>query len=404
MTQAMLEDSGWRALLRRLPASLDLGASARATNAFRRARGLDGVETLLRLILIYAGSALSLRGTAAWAQAAGLADISDVALLNRLRGAGAWLAQIAAALLTQAARQRVRGPIAGRRVRLIDATSFCGPGPRGAEWRVHADYDLGQSALIGFEITDNRGAESLGRFIPERGDIFVGDRIYSQIAGPLHDIRTSGADFLVRRGLGGCTLTAPDGTAIDLTAILAGLRDGRIVERAVRVPIGEDVAPLHARLVIQRLPRHKASQARQRAARAAEGKASLVSLDAAEFVILLTSLDRRDFPARRVLNLYRLRWQIELAFKRLKSILHLDDLQAKDKRLVRTCLAAKLVIALLTEDLVAEILDSPPSTLGDEIAMARHSDRSRRTARRHLRTPRAQSRGRQTQERHAQPR
>jgi hypothetical protein len=404
MTHAMLNDSGWRALLRRLPAGFDLGASARATRAFRRARGLDSVETLLRLILIYAGSALSLRGTAAWAQAAGLADISDVALLNRLRGAGAWLAEIAAALLTHAARQRVHGPIAGRRVRLIDATSFCGPGPKGAEWRVHADYDLAQGGLIGFEITDNRGAESLGRFMPARGDIFVGDRVYGMIAGPLHDISASGADFLVRRGLTGCTLTTNDGTAIDLAAMLAGVRTGRIVERAVRVPIGEGVAPIDARLIIQRLPPEQAGHARQRAAKAAKGKASPARLDAAEFVILLTSLERRHFSARRVLNLYRLRWQIELAFKRLKSILHLDDLQAKDSRLVRTCLAAKLVIALLTEDRVAAILDSPPSAPRSEIAMAAHAHRPRRPDRRHLRPPRAGQRDLHAQERHAQPR
>ena len=45
------------------------------------------------------------------------------------------------------------------------------------------------------------------------------------------------------------------------------------------------------------------------------------SLTAAEFVILATSLPEIGFPAAEMLAVYRLRWQIELAFKRLKSLL-----------------------------------------------------------------------------------
>nr|MDN1021419.1 transposase [Escherichia coli] len=36
--------------------------------------------------------------------------------------------------------------------------------------------------------------------------------------------------------------------------------------------------------------------------------------------------------AEQVADCYRLRWQIELAFKRLKSLLHLDALRAKNAR------------------------------------------------------------------------
>jgi hypothetical protein len=50
---------------------------------------------------------------------------------------------------------------------------------------------------------------------------------------------------------------------------------------------------------------------------------------------------------------HRLRRQVELAFKRLKGQVRLDDdLQAKEPRLARACLLAKLILALLADQLV----------------------------------------------------
>jgi IS4 transposase len=44
-----------------------------------------------------------------------------------------------------------------------------------------------------------------------------------------------------------------------------------------------------------------------------------------------------------------MRWQIELAFKRLKSLLNLDALRAKDPALARSYLLGKLIAALLIQ-------------------------------------------------------
>ncbi|WP_371033311.1 transposase [Methylosinus sp. PW1] len=48
--------------------------------------------------------------------------------------------------------------------------------------------------------------------------------------------------------------------------------------------------------------------------------------------MLATSLSPNDHPGADVLALYRLRWQIELAFERLKSLLWLDCLPAKTEK------------------------------------------------------------------------
>ena len=84
------------------------------------------------------------------------------------------------------------------------------------------------------------------------------------------------------------------------------------------------------------------------------------TLKAAEYLILITSLDATAFPPERLAILYRVRWQIELAFKRLKSILRLDRLPAKDPDLARAWITAHLLLALLIDDTAAEMAESPP--------------------------------------------
>jgi IS4 transposase len=81
--------------------------------------------------------------------------------------------------------------------------------------------------------------------------------------------------------------------------------------------------------------------------------------------MLITSLPADRWPAERVLAAYRLRWQVELAFKRLKSILGLEDLKAKDPDLARcwmhTALLAALLIDLDRPALPQEEPASPPT-------------------------------------------
>src|SRR3954466_2681780 len=84
------------------------------------------------------------------------------------------------------------------------------------------------------------------------------------------------------------------------------------------------------------------------------------SLVAAEFMILGTSLPTEGYPAGEVLMVYRLRWQIELAFKRLKSLLRMDRIPTQTERASRSWLTAHLILALLCDDLGQDFLASSP--------------------------------------------
>lgn len=361
MTQNLQDVGVWSELVKRLPADLDLSKTARQCRAFRRARGVRSAEDLLRLALIYGTTSLSLRGTAAWASAQGLADISDVALLLRLQGCDAWLQEMMAGLLSQAVRPIGATAAVDRRVRLIDATVISNPGS--GTWRLHADYDLRGGRFIGFELSDQHGAESLNRFKPASGDLFVGDRYYAKAAQLAH-VAAHGGDFLVRRGLTSCRLQQQDGRPLNVRELLKTLKHDQTRDFPVLVPLADGQAPLQARLIIRHIGQEHAEKGRRRARRKAAKNGQTASdkrLKAAEYIMVMTSLPADQASADQLLHIYRLRWQIELAFKRLKSLMGLGDLLAKDPRLIRSSLYAKLILALITEDITCNVLDSFPS-------------------------------------------
>jgi hypothetical protein len=81
---------------------------------------------------------------------------------------------------------------------------------------------------------------------------------------------------------------------------------------------------------------------------------------AAGYLMLLTSLPAAQHSSEAVLSIYRNRWQIELGFKRLKSLGDIDGLPTADPDLTRAWLLAHLIAAVLTEDLAHQILDFSP--------------------------------------------
>ena len=113
-----------------------------------------------------------------------------------------------------------------------------------------------------------------------------------------------------------------------------------------------DPKVLSARLIVVRKSREAAERERRKARAEAKSKGNQVTertLKAAAFTFLLTTLEESKASDVALAELYRVRWQIELAFKRLKSLMGLDSLRAKDPLLVRTYLLAKMIAAVLME-------------------------------------------------------
>jgi IS4 transposase len=381
----------WPEVRSLLPSGFDVEATARSRGAFTRARAVKDAETLLRLALAYGGCGMSLRECCAWAAATGVANLSDPALLKRLRQASAWLGDLVAALLAEHSAAP-SGRWAGYRLRAIDATSICALGADRTTWRLHAAYDLATGQVDHLELTDEHGAESLNRFSFQPGEIEIADRGYAR-PRDLRPVLDAGAHLIVRTGWNALSFSAADSAPFDLFAVLAGLsQDEGESPVWIRERKGEDPLPL--RLVFRRKSPEEAQKAQRQLIKDAKKRGKKPdprSLEAARYILLLTSLPTETFPAGDVLALYRLRWQIELAFKRFKSLAGLDQLPAKDPDLARAWIYARLITILLAERIAGKLPDSPPSAPekggGQPVEMAKHQNNPRQHPRRHSRHP-----------------
>src|ERR1700738_2133924 len=381
----------WPEVCARLPAGFDVEATARLRGAFTRAREIKNAETLLRLALAYGGLGMSLRETCAWADAGGIASLSDPSLLDRLCKAAPWLGDILAALIAEQAKVSA-GRWAGYRLRALDGTSICQPGADRTTWRLHVGYDLATGQVDQLELTDLHGAENLQRLCYRPGDIVLADRYYAR-PRDLRPVMEAGADFIVRTGWNSLRLLQANGEPFDLFAALAAQAEQ---EGEVQVRIHEGTAtalPLMLRLVIRRKDPEQAQAEQKRLLKDAKKRGKQPdprSLEAAKYILLLTSLPAGAFPTADILALYRFRWQIELAFKRMKSLAGLAQLPAKKPELAQAWIYAKLIVVLLAEQIAGQVPESSPSETDNAdrkpVSLASHENGPRRHPRRRSRT------------------
>ena len=131
----------------------------------------------------------------------------------------------------------------------------------------------------------------------------------------------AGADLVVRAGWRNARWLNAAGEPVDLLAEFHAAAATGLIDRPIWLA-RQSGAPLSLRLVAVRKTAQAAAAARRKARQAARKGGHQISkgtLAAAEWMILITSLKPEDFPTADVFTLYRLRWRIELAFKRLKS-------------------------------------------------------------------------------------
>lgn len=349
----------WPYLLSFFPDWPDLEASAFETGAIRRRRVVIEASSLLRLALAYGFCGLSLRQTAAWAQAVGIAELSDVALLKRLRNAAPWLGRLLAIKLAERAGSTF-GPVPGRRLRLVDATAVSRPASTGTDYRVHLAFDLASWSINQAQLTGAEGGETLTRFSFSPADIVLGDRGYGHRKG-LQKVLHAKADFIVRIGWQNLPLWQSDGQRFEVLAALRALPDAAPASFPVVLTDTPGEVPL--RFVAVRKSEASAQQAREKLLYERRKKGKLPdprSLEACGYIFVLTSLPAADWPDAQVLEYYRFRWQIELVFKRLKGILQLGVLPAKDPDLARTIIYSKLLAAIMLDDYTARFLSFSP--------------------------------------------
>ena len=340
-----LED--WEVLCSFLPEGWE--GKARECGALVRARGVADAGALLRTLLIHIATGCSLAETSVRARQMGLGQMNAAAVYKRLRSAEQWLRWLA---------EQMRGdlgmvaPTVGRRVRAVDATAVSEPGSTGTDWRIHYAINLQTLQCDFFELTDVHGGEAWRRFPVLPGDIMLGDRGYANPQGVQHVVE-AGGDVAVRLNRSALPLWDDRGRKLAVLKPARSLSPKQTGEWAAWVR-RESGPSIPGRLVVVRKSRQAAAYARRRLQQMASKKqkpVSAESLEAAQCFFLWTSLTA-SWSRFQVLELYRSRWQIELAFKRMKSIMGLGHLPKKDQESCRAWLHGKLFASLLVERLI----------------------------------------------------
>ena len=343
----------WEILRSWLPE--DLAHRAKETGFMRRARGLQDAECWLRLILMHVAGGLSLQQTAIRARELGLASISGVALFKRLRLAEKWLVNLTGHFLSEHAR------IFGRavdtnlpyRMRLIDATDIQEPGDTGTSLRVHYSLRLPELTCDHYELTDDHGGEKLGRFQFQPGELILADRGYSHRAG-VAAVLSAKAEVLFRWNPNCFPVEDAAGQPFNLLRGLRGLRPKEVGHWSVHFQFENQRYDL--RLCARRKSRVKAERARKKvirkSARNQRKPPEETTLELADYVLVLTSIPEANISAAQALELYRLRWQIELAFKRLKSLLSFGHVPKSSDQSAKAWMQAKILTSLMIERVV----------------------------------------------------
>lgn len=330
--------------------------AARSLGAFERGRKLKTPEQLLILLLgRFCGR--SLRSAAAHSGIRKDDRISDVAVLGRQRKANAWLEWLVAGLLATS-RIRLQKPnrLAHRRVLAVHATVVVDRTKAHKIWRIHYSYDLFDRRCCHLLLTGEPIGETLKHFPIRPGDLLLGDRMYASLSGMWH-VKRQGGDFILRvRHKAFKYYPAQHSGEINLLQRLKRMEPQSAKDWTLRVHVFGQ-APMLVRVIAFRLSDREATRAIIRAEDEARKAGRVLDPETREmqrYVILVTSLAQEELSASELLQLYRARWQIEIAFKRLKSLMGIGRLPCRTNESSRSWLLGKMLLALLVQRLIEE--------------------------------------------------
>jgi hypothetical protein len=339
-------------------------------------------EPLLRMLFLHAGADLPLRQTVAVMGVAGF-SLSPNRLHMKLRQAGPYLG----ALLERMCPERpAMAPElwGGYDLCVLDGSSVSTPGSTGTDARIHANLRLSTLRVVQVRLTDVRTGETFKNFSFDEGQLVIADRGYSNAPG-IAWVLSHQADVLVRLNRGALPVCDPEADTekdkvIDVIAWARTIPADVVVERRVYIEhtVNGMIKRIEGRLVAVRLPPEQAAQARKRARDEQGSDVTAETLEMASYVVLFTTTTARRLSAERCIEAYRLRWQVELLFKRWKSLGGVDRVPTERDDTTLSWLYVKLLLGLIVERLSsAQAEFSPPVRL---VPLERAPRRARRAA------------------------
>lgn len=225
-----------------------------------------------------------------------------------------------------------------------------GGGASDANCKLQAGYEYKSGSLGFFAITegikpDQAYSNSLADFV-EKNDLMLTDLGYFKLS-VFQKLIEKDAYFLSKLLIGTTLRNADTLEKIDLSATLHSF-DGNILE--MNVIMGKDKHHVSCRLIGLRVTEQVANVRRRKLRKEAEKKGRTPSqnhLALCDWTLFVTNAPSEILPVNTVLSLYRLRWQIELVFKQLKSVLLIHSSNTTKVYRLKCEIYGKLIMAVL---------------------------------------------------------
>jgi len=250
------------------------------------------------------------------------------------------------------------------KVKLVDASEEVTRGKLKSTWRLHYVFDLFGFCCTSMEMTSNKEGERLTRHIVNENDILLADRIYCTMSGIEHVLENKG-DFLIRFKSKAFKLYDENGNELELLPHMRHLKALENTEIRCFYKHNGKLRPI--RIVAMKKDWKSVESCKRKMANKYRGKKKPLqddTLELNEYVVLATSL---EYTNEQILELYRVRWQVEQVFFRLKSLFGYGDVPSKRDDSVKAWFYGKLFLAALCETILKKMSFSPS---GDDFIFA----------------------------------
>jgi hypothetical protein len=331
-------------LLEKLPCGIE--SAANSTGALKRKREIKTVTDLLRLIFLYVANGLSYLEISVIAKMKGIAQISDVGFMKRFAKCGKLIEWLLENITPQAtAHYKKPEKFANYKIQALDASVVTSGGKIRITHHLHYAIDIFELKSEQYKITNQKTGESLTNFEVKASDLFLGDRGYGTKTSMEHCL-AGGGDFIFRIKKNAFDIYDKKGNKIDLIEKLERLKSDKTLSLSCfYINAKKEFVPI--RICAMHKPKNIIESP--------EDDTDFMN----NFIVVVSSIFDKHITAKDILDLYRLRWQVELYFKRLKSLIGFGDIPNKTESNIKIWLNAKLVVAILLEITTAQVDFSP---------------------------------------------
>ena len=340
-------------LIRELPEGYE--EACFAEKAIQRKRVIDNPNDLMMLSMLHLHNGSSLAEISTIAELMKLGELSDVAFMKRFEACNSWFLWNIEHLVSACTIEYKKPEWLEKfRVLAMDASDVSEKGRSGRIFRLHFALELFKMCCEEQKVTTQETGESLRNFSMRENDLVVADRIYSTLTGMKHCLE-NGANFVMRLRNKAFNLYDLQNQKINLLDYLEKLKDEETLDLQAFAKLdGKKNTPLRI-CAIKKTP-DAIKNSNRKLARKKSKKQQNISEETMTFnnyIVLITALES-DISAEQILELYRFRWQVEIYFKRLKSIMDFGELPKKRLGSSFAWLNGKIMIAILIEKLISK--------------------------------------------------